>query len=47
VLRRSLLLRRVFVPTRYRLDFMGKGLSEPLDSRSEAWTVSLGDTDFF
>ena len=47
VLRRSLLLRRGFVPTRYRLDFMGKGLSEPLDDRSEAWTVSLGDTDFF
>jgi hypothetical protein len=47
VLTRSLLLRRGFVPTRYRLDLMGKGLSEPLDSRSEAWTVSLGDTDFF
>jgi hypothetical protein len=47
VLTRALLLRRGFVPTRYRLDLMGKGLSEPLDSRSEAWTVSLGDTDFF
>jgi hypothetical protein len=47
VLTRSVLLRRGFVPTRYRLDLMGKGLAEPLDSRSEAWTVSLGDTDFF
>jgi GNAT superfamily N-acetyltransferase len=47
VLTRSILLRRGFVPTRYRLDLMGKGLSEPLDSRSEAWTFSLGDTDFF
>jgi hypothetical protein len=47
VLTRSLLLRRGFVPTRYRLDLMGKGLAEPLDSRSQAWTVSLGDTDFF
>jgi hypothetical protein len=47
VLPRSRLLRHGFVPTRYRLDLMGKGLAEPLDSRSEAWTVSLGDTDFF
>jgi hypothetical protein len=47
VLRRSRLLRHGFVPTRYRLDFMGKGLAEPLDARSRAWTVSLGDTDFF
>jgi Acetyltransferase (GNAT) domain len=47
VLSRSRLLRHGFVPTRYRLDLMGKGLAEPLDSRSEAWTVSLGDTDFF
>lgn len=36
-----------FAPTPYRLDFMGKGLTEQLDTRSEAWTVSLGDTDFF
>jgi hypothetical protein len=47
VLTRARLLRHGFLPTTYRLDFMGKGLSEPLDSRSEAWTVSLGDTDFF
>jgi hypothetical protein len=47
VLTRSRLLRHGFVPTRYRLDLMGKGLAEPLESRSEAWTVSLGDTDFF
>ena len=47
LLSRSRLLRRGFVPTPYRLDFMGKGLSEPLDDRSKAWTVSLGDTDFF
>lgn len=41
------LLRHGFLPTPYRLDFMGKGLAEPLDARSQAWTVSLGDTDFF
>jgi hypothetical protein len=46
-LTRSMLLRRGFLPTTYRLDLMGKGLAEPLDSRSESWTVSLGDTDFF
>jgi len=44
---RACLARHGFVPTTYRLDFMGKGLVEPLDARSEAWTVSLGDTDFF
>jgi GNAT superfamily N-acetyltransferase len=47
VLTRPRLLRRGFVPTTYRLDLIGKGLAEPLDSRSDAWTVSLGDTDFF
>ena len=47
VLTRARLARHGFVPTRARLDFMGKGLAEPLDSRSESWTVSLGDTDFF
>ena len=47
VLPHSRLLRSGFFPTRTRLDFMGKGLAERLDSRSEAWTVSLGDTDFF
>jgi hypothetical protein len=40
------LLRHGFVPTPSRLDFMGKGLARPLDARSDAWTVSLGDTDF-
>lgn len=44
---RARLARHGFVPTPYRLDFMGKGLAEPLDARSDAWTVSLGDTDFF
>lgn len=44
---RTRLLRHGFLPTPYRLDFMGKGLAEPLDSRSEAWTFSIGDTDFF
>ncbi len=46
-LTRARLLRHGFVPTNYRLDFMGKGLAQPLDSRSNAWTVSFGDTDFF
>ncbi|MFO7573145.1 MAG: GNAT family N-acetyltransferase [Gaiellaceae bacterium] len=41
------LARHGFVPTPHRLDFMGKGLAEQLDTRPEAWTVSLGDTDFF
>jgi GNAT superfamily N-acetyltransferase len=47
ILSRSRLLRHGFLPTTYRLDFMGKGLAEPLDERSDAWTVSFGDTDFF
>lgn len=47
VLPRSLLVRHGFLPTTYRLDFMGKGLAQPLDARSEAWTFSFGDTDFF
>jgi hypothetical protein len=46
VLPRAKLLRHGFVPTLSRLDFMGKGLAEPLDARSKAWTVSFGDTDF-
>ncbi|HSJ95114.1 MAG TPA: hypothetical protein VK896_13855 [Gaiellaceae bacterium] len=44
---RALLARHGFVPTPYRLDLLGKRLAEPLDARPEAWTVSLGDTDFF
>jgi len=44
---RKRLALRGFLPTTYRLDFMGKGLSQPLDDRSDAWTVSFGDTDFF
>jgi hypothetical protein len=44
---RARLARHGFVPTPYRLDFMGKGLSEPLDTRPGAWTITLGDTDFF
>lgn len=47
VLTRVHLARRGFLPTPYRLDFMGKGLTQPLDDRSSAWTVTLGDTDFF
>ena len=46
-LSRTRLLRHGFLPTSSKLDFMGKGLAQPLDSRSEAWTVSFGDTDFF
>jgi GNAT superfamily N-acetyltransferase len=44
---RARLARHGFVPTAYRLDFMGKGLAAPLDARAKAWSVSLGDTDFF
>lgn len=47
VLSRARLLRHGFLPTTYRLDFMGKGLAQRLDSRAEAWSVSFGDTDFF
>lgn len=47
VLTRRHLARRGFAPTPYRLDFMGKGLAQPLDPRASAWTVTLGDTDFF
>ena len=47
VIPRAQLLRHGFLPTTYRLDFMGKGLAQPLDARSEEWTVSFGDTDFF
>jgi hypothetical protein len=36
-----------FVPTPLSLDFMGKPLAGALDSRSEAWRFTLGDTDFF
>jgi len=46
-LTRARLLRHGFLPTTYRLDFMGKGLAQPLETRSEEWTVSFGDTDFF
>lgn len=47
LLPRALLARHGFVPTHVRLDFMGKGLALPLDTRPERWSVSLGDTDFF
>jgi GNAT superfamily N-acetyltransferase len=47
VLPLSRLFRHGFLPTPYRLDFMGKGLAQPLDARPKAWAVSLGDTDFF
>lgn len=41
-----LLARYGFAPLPTRLDYMGHGLSHPLDARASAWTVSLGDTDF-
>lgn len=44
---RSLLARCGFAPLPTRLDYMGRGLSIPLDARGSAWTISLGDTDFF
>ena len=43
----SLLARSGFVPLPTRLDYMGHGLSHPLEVRGSEWTVSLGDTDFF
>lgn len=46
ILTRGHLARRGFVPTTYRLDFMGTGLAQPLDARPSAWTFTLGDTDF-
>ena len=42
-----LLARHGFVPLPTRLDYMGLGLSLPLDTRAASWTLSLGDTDFF
>lgn len=47
ILTRARLARHGFVPTPYRLDFMGRGLAEPLDTRPEAWSFSFGDMDFF
>ena len=44
---RARLARHGFLPTPYRLDFIGKGLAEPLDPRPQAWSVSFGDTDYF
>lgn len=41
------LARLGFAPTPARLDLLGKPLAAPLDARSPAWTISLGDTDFF
>ena len=46
-LTRARLRRHGFLPTSSKLDFMGKGLAQPLETRSDAWTVSFGDTDFF
>lgn len=49
-LSRGDLLRLGFVPSHVTLDFMGKalpGAADPLDTRADAWRVSLGDTDFF
>jgi hypothetical protein len=43
----TVLARHGFVPLPTRLDFMGLGLTLPLDTRPDAWAVSLGDTDFF
>ena len=44
---RTLLASSGFVPSTVVLDFMGKGLGQPLDDGREAWSVTLGDTDFF
>ena len=44
---RALLARSGFAPLPTRLDYVGKGLSSPLPTASETWSVSLGDTDFF
>jgi hypothetical protein len=44
---RALLARCGFVPLPTRLDYVGNGLAHPLDVEADAWTVSLGDTDFF
>ncbi len=44
---RSLLARCGFVPLPITFDFLGFGLAHALDARPAAWTVSLGDTDFF
>lgn len=41
------LLRHGFVPSPVRLDFVGKGYDGTLPLAGDAWTVSLGDTDFF
>lgn len=43
---RARLVRHGFVPMLSRLDFMGKGLAQPLEARSASWTLSFGDTDF-
>lgn len=43
----ALLARSGFVPLPTRLDYVGKGLADTLEVEADAWTVSLGDTDFF
>jgi GNAT acetyltransferase-like protein len=40
-------LSRGFVPTPMSLHFMGKPLAGELDTDSDAWRFTLGDTDFF
>jgi len=47
LLTQRVLGRHGFVPLPTRLDFMGLGLAQPLDARADAWTLALGDTDFF
>jgi hypothetical protein len=47
LLPRGVLARHGFVPLPTRLDFMGLGLTRPLDARADAWALALGDTDFF
>ncbi len=44
---RALLARLGFAPTPVRLDLVGKGLADPVDTRAPAWTLTPGDTDFF
>jgi hypothetical protein len=36
-----------FLPTTYKLHFMGKALAGQLNPSPRAWRVTLGDTDFF
>lgn len=47
LVRPGLLASTGFLPTRTTFEFHGRSLGSELDARSAAWSVSLGDTDFF